>query len=74
MQITGETRPHSRLPFYAIPRDQVVLVYCAGGGRSRLTAKELVDGGHQEVYNLEEGIAGWQEEGYPVVTGPSKAD
>ena len=58
----------------AIPRDQVVLVYCAGGGRSRLTAKELVDGGHQEVYNLEEGIAGWQEEGYPVVTGPSKAD
>ena len=29
--------------------------------------------GHQEVYNLEDGIAGWQEEGRPVVQGPAVA-
>lgn len=54
----------------SIPRDRPVLVYCAGGGRSGLTAKELVAAGHQEVYNLEHGISGWEQAGLPVVTGP----
>jgi rhodanese-related sulfurtransferase len=54
----------------AIPRHRPVLVYCAGGGRSGLTAKELVAAGHQEVYNLENGISGWERDGLPVVTGP----
>lgn len=55
----------------AIPRDRPVLVYCAGGGRSGLTAQELIDAGHQEVYNLEDGISGWERQGLPVVTGPA---
>jgi len=54
----------------AIPHDRPVLVYCAGGGRSGLTAKELIEAGHQEVYNLEDGISGWEGQGLPVVTGP----
>ena len=57
----------------AIPRDRTVLVYCAGGGRSGLTAKELIEAGHQEVYNLEDGISGWEGQGLPVVTGPPVA-
>ncbi len=57
----------------AIPRDRPVLVYCAGGGRSGLTAKELIEAGHQEVYNLEDGISGWEGQGLPVVTGPPVA-
>ena len=58
----------------AIPRNRPVLVYCAGGGRSGLTAKELVKAGHREVYNLENGISGWIAEGHPVVTGPPAQD
>ena len=58
----------------AIPRDRPVLVYCAGGGRSGLTAKELIKAGHREVYNLENGISGWITEGHPVVTGPPVQD
>ena len=54
----------------SIPRDRPVLVYCAGGGRSGLTAKELVAAGHKEVYNLENGISSWERDGLPVVTGP----
>ena len=57
----------------AIPRDRTELVYCAGGGRSGLTAKELIEAGHQEVYNLEDGISGWEGQGLPVVTGPPVA-
>ena len=57
-----------------IPRDRPVLVYCAGGGRSGLTTKELNTDGHQEVYNLEDGITGWKREGMPVVTGPPAND
>ena len=56
-----------------IAKDRPVLVYCAGGGRSGLTAKELRAMGHHEVYNLEDGMAGWQEEGRPVVQGPAVA-
>ena len=55
----------------SIPRDRPVLVYCAGGGRSGLTAKELNKAGHLEVYNLEDGITGWQDAGLPVTTGPA---
>lgn len=55
----------------SIPRDRPVLVYCAGGGRSGLTAQELNKAGHLEVYNLEDGITGWQDEGLPVTTGPA---
>ena len=58
----------------AIPGDRPVLVYCAGGGRSGLTAKELIKAGHHEVYNLENGISGWIAEGHPVVTGPPAQD
>ncbi|MGB1385063.1 MAG: rhodanese-like domain-containing protein [Flavobacteriales bacterium] len=54
----------------SIPRNRPVLVYCAGGGRSGLTAKELVAAGHHEVYNLANGISGWENEGLPVVQGP----
>jgi phage shock protein E len=54
----------------SIPRDRPVLVYCAGGGRSGLTAQELHEAGHREVYNLADGISGWIREGQPVVTGP----
>ena len=55
----------------SIPRDRPVLVYCAGGGRSGLTAQELNKAGHLEVYNLEDGITGWQDAGLPVTTGPA---
>lgn len=55
----------------SIPRDRPVLVYCAGGGRSGLTAEELNKAGHLEVYNLEDGITGWQDAGLPVSTGPA---
>tara|TARA_B110000003_G_scaffold51256_1_gene50354 strand:+ start:9935 stop:10396 length:462 start_codon:yes stop_codon:yes gene_type:complete len=56
-----------------IPKGRPVLVYCAGGGRSGLTANELHAMGHQEVYNLKGGITGWQEEGRQVVQGPAVA-
>ncbi|MGB1347866.1 MAG: rhodanese-like domain-containing protein [Flavobacteriales bacterium] len=55
----------------SIPRDRPVLVYCAGGGRSGLTAQELNKTGHLKVYNLEDGITGWQDAGLPVTTGPA---
>ena len=55
----------------SIPRNRPVLVYCAGGGRSGLTAKELNKAGHLTVHNLEDGITGWQDAGLPITTGPA---
>ncbi len=57
----------ARLPEIAGNRDQDVLIYCATGNRSTVAAKILIDSGFKRIYNLRQGIAGWEMEKYPVV-------
>lgn len=42
------------------------LVYCRSGNRSRKTMFLMRDLGFEEVYNLEEGIISWDEQGYEI--------
>ncbi|MEA3218808.1 MAG: hypothetical protein QOJ19_4964 [Acidimicrobiia bacterium] len=46
--------------------DKRFILYCAGGGRSALTAKTLKDMGYPNVGHLEAGFGGWAEAGMPV--------
>ena len=46
--------------------DKRYILYCAGGGRSALTAKTMKDMGYPDVAHLEEGFGGWAEAGMPV--------
>lgn len=48
-------------------RGKDVLIYCATGNRSTVAAKILIDNGFKRIYNLRQGIAGWEREKYPVV-------
>ena len=48
-------------------RNRDVLIYCATGNRSTVAAKILIDNGFRRIYNLRQGIAGWEREKFPVV-------
>ena len=43
-----------------------IVVYCASGGRSSQAAAILTEHGFMEVYNLEGGLYGWQNAGFPI--------
>lgn len=50
-----------------LDKSKPVLVYCAVGGRSYRASQMLKDLGFQSIYDLKDGIKGWQKEGYQVV-------
>ncbi|MBL8147800.1 MAG: MBL fold metallo-hydrolase [Anaerolineae bacterium] len=56
------------LPRYleAIPRDQPVLVVCAGGTRSLIATSLLLKAGFTQVTNLNGGFDAWRAAGLPV--------
>jgi rhodanese-related sulfurtransferase len=56
-----------RWPEIAGHKDKDVLIYCATGNRSTVAAKILIDSGFKRIYNLRQGISGWEREKYPVV-------
>ncbi len=50
-----------------LDKDQPVLVYCRSGHRSQKAAKLLQQHGFSKIYELSNGIMGWQSAGFPVV-------
>ena len=55
-------------PYYRdyFTEDKRIVVFCAGGGRSALAAKALIDMGFTDVAHLEAGFNGWKKAGEPV--------
>jgi rhodanese-related sulfurtransferase len=47
-------------------KDQDLLIYCATGNRSTVAAKILIDNGFKRIFNLRQGISGWEREKQPV--------
>lgn len=43
-----------------------IIVACATGNRSRLASALLQKQGHEEVYNLQGGLAAWRQAGMPL--------
>ncbi len=44
-----------------------VILYCGGGYRSALAAKNLQEMGYKNIISMDGGFRGWCEAGYPVV-------
>jgi rhodanese-related sulfurtransferase len=49
-----------------LPKDRLLLVYCAGGYRSSIAASLLRKNGFQKVSEIAGGIAGWEAARLPV--------
>ena len=52
-----------------VPKNRPVIVYCEVGERSALVGRYLDQIGYKSVYNLSQGIMGWQVRGYPIESG-----
>lgn len=52
-----------------IPNNRPVIVYCETGVRSSLVGRYLDRLGFNRVFNLSQGIMGWQVRGYPIESG-----
>ena len=51
-----------------VARDQPVIIICRSGSRSSKLARELMEKhGYTKVYNVSNGMNGWQAEANPVV-------
>ena len=46
-----------------------IVLYCGGGFRSALAAKNLQDMGYSNVISMDGGFSGWKNAGYPVEQG-----
>jgi molybdopterin/thiamine biosynthesis adenylyltransferase/rhodanese-related sulfurtransferase len=51
-----------------------IIAYCAGGTRSALAAKTLLDLGYTRVESANPGFVRWKDLGYPMETPPSLTD
>ena len=68
--------PRGMLEFWADPEspyyrdwfeeDKRIVLFCAGGGRSVLAAKALMDMGFKNVAHLEPGFTGWRSAGQAI--------
>lgn len=51
--------PVGNISSISYDKDTVIILYCASGMRSSNAAKELVDLGYTNVYNLDGGLINW---------------
>lgn len=75
--------PRGMLEFWADPNspyyrkqfkpDKRVILYCAGGARSALASKALLEMGYEDVAHLDPGFVGWKKEKRPVEEIASKS-
>lgn len=49
-------------------KEATIVVQCRSGHRSLNVCNYLFSEGYTTLYNLEDGILGWQQHGYPIVT------
>lgn len=49
-----------------VPKNKIIVVYCAVGSRSLPVANFLTQQGYKDVYNMTDGIVGWYRNGFPV--------
>jgi rhodanese-related sulfurtransferase len=52
--------------FTEIPKDQKVVMVCKSGTRSIRAAGFLVNHGYEYVVNMQYGIIGWVQKGFPI--------
>ena len=70
--------PRGMIEFWADPKspyhkeifatEKALILICASGWRSALTAKTLIEMGMDNVHDLEGGFSAWAKSGQPIIT------
>lgn len=58
--------PNWQAQIETLDKDAPVYLYCAKGGRSARSAKQLKKAGFTQIYDLNGGITDWKKEGKPI--------
>ncbi len=53
----------SQLP---VDKNAKIVLYCRSGRMSQIAAEKLVSLGYANVWNLEDGMAGWEQTGFDI--------
>ncbi len=51
---------------YPADKSAKIVLYCRSGRMSSIAAKELVKAGYTDVWNLDGGMAAWEQQGLPL--------
>lgn len=70
---TGRSKEQLAALAQQFDQDTPILVYCAGGFRSRLAITPLKELGFHEIYHLDRGIMAWKLGGFPTETAAQSA-
>lgn len=55
-----------------LDKSRPVYIYCRSGNRSSKAASWLIEHGFKKVYNLQDGIIGWEQSGRKIVKADDK--
>lgn len=55
-----------QLSQYPADKNAKIVLYCRSGRMSSIAAKELVKAGYTNVWNLDGGMAAWEQQGLPL--------
>ena len=55
-----------QLSQYPADKSAKIVLYCRSGRMSSIAAKELVQAGYTNVWNLDGGMAAWEQQGLPL--------
>jgi rhodanese-related sulfurtransferase len=53
--------------FNEVPKDKNIIMACRSGARSMRATGFLMNQGYKTVSNMQSGIIGWSEKGFPVI-------
>ena len=55
-----------QLSQYPVDKNAKIVLYCRSGRMSSIAAKELAKAGYANVWNLDGGMAAWEQQGLPL--------
>lgn len=53
-----------------LPKNSKIVLYCRSGPMSKGAAESLIKNGYTNIYDLENGMNGWKQEGYEIIHKP----
>lgn len=55
-----------------LPKDSRIVLYCRSGSMSRTAAGKLTELGYTNIFDLKDGMIGWQQAGNEIISTPNR--
>ncbi len=55
-----------------LPKDSRIVLYCRSGSMSRTASEKLTELGYTNIFDLKDGMIGWQQAGNEIISTPNR--